>query len=238
LVLLACSSGKAAETLPVSEIPKHKLKLECPPGGQVITSPAEVQHVDDDLSDVGLDAKRIVQSVHCEVEGRRHGPAIKAQLDEEKTLGVERGEYTNGMKSGTWETLLDDALVSRVQFKDGKRHGSYETWYAPKQLQRLLLDRTVDEIYRNPGTNEAGVPQRDEQGEFAEGLRHGRWKSWSPTGHLRRESNYVAGKRDGAWVEYFENGKKQSAGTFADNRKVGTWSEWNEQGDLVRSEKL
>ncbi|MBN1339747.1 MAG: hypothetical protein JXA03_10515 [Bacteroidales bacterium] len=60
-----------------------------------------------------------------------------------------------------------------------------------------------------------------EKGEFHEGLKQGKWKTWYENGNLRQVSNWKTGLPDGRWVTFDEKGLTQSEKNFSAGKLDG-----------------
>ena len=70
------------------------------------------------------------------------------------------------------------------QFRDGKKHGIYITWY--------------------------GNWRKAEQGQYKNGVRDGLWTQWYPKSQKESEGIYKDGNRDGLWTLWNPNGQKEN----------------------------
>lgn len=101
-------------------------------------------------------------------------------------------------------------------YKDGKRTGEWEFFYASGILEQ--------------------------KGRYdKKGRTQGVWKWFYESGALMREENYVNGKREGQLTDYDENGKIILQGTFFDNEMEGRWiyetPEYKEIGNYAGGER-
>lgn len=78
------------------------------------------------------------------------------------------------------------------QFRDGKKHGVYITWY--------------------------GNWQKAEQGRYKHSIRNGLWTLWYPDGQKENEGTYKDGNRHGPWTLWHPDGQKESEITYEDGR--------------------
>ena len=81
------------------------------------------------------------------------------------------------------------------QFRDGKKHGIYISWY--------------------------GNWQKAEQGQYKNGVRDDLWIQWDPRGQKESEGVYKDGNRHGLWTLWHSNGQKESEITY-ENGKILT----------------
>jgi WD40 repeat protein len=74
------------------------------------------------------------------------------------------------------------------QFRDGKKHGIYISWY--------------------------GNWQKAEQGQYKNGVQDGLWIQWDPMGQKEGEGVYKDGNRHALWTLWYPNGQKESEITY------------------------
>jgi len=91
------------------------------------------------------------------------------------------------------------------QFRDGKKHGIYITWY--------------------------GNWQKAEQGQYRNGIRDGLWTQWYPMGEKEGEGTYKDGNRHGLWTLWHPDGQKESEITYGDGRVLTFGSEPSVESD-------
>lgn len=91
------------------------------------------------------------------------------------------------------------------QFRDGKKHGIYITWY--------------------------GNWQKAEQGQYKHSIRNGLWTLWYPDGQKENEGAYKDGNRHGLWTLWHPDGQKESEITYEDGRVLTFGSESSVESD-------
>lgn len=74
-----------------------------------------------------------------------------------------------------------------------------------------------------------------EQGSFINGNKDGNWKSWSKTGKLIKDINYINGVLSGKYELYYFSGKKKFIGTFSNGLKEGVWTFYNEKEKVIKT---
>ncbi|RKU15912.1 hypothetical protein C6503_13380 [Candidatus Poribacteria bacterium] len=98
------------------------------------------------------------------------------------------------------------------QFREGKKHGIYISWY--------------------------GNWQKAEQGQYKNGVRDDLWIQWDPMGEKESEGVYKDGNRHGLWTLWHSNGQKESEITYK-NGKILTPSTYleieSDSSDLDRN---
>lgn len=69
-------------------------------------------------------------------------------------------------------------------------------------------------------------------GEYANGLRDGKWMFWFQNGNKWSEGNFKSGVRNGIARVYHDNGKLFYTGNYIDGKKDGKWSFYDREGKL------
>ncbi len=71
-----------------------------------------------------------------------------------------------------------------------------------------------------------------EQGNFKQGLKHGKWVRWSVKGNKLAEANYKKGEKNGKWIIWDERGIKRYEMYYNNGIKSGTWIMWDDKGQI------
>ncbi|MFH1845445.1 MAG: glycosyltransferase family 39 protein [bacterium] len=87
------------------------------------------------------------------------------------------------------------------EFRDGQRHGAWQSWYESGELQ------TVGEYEDGSGILITYYRQGGKlsEGPYQDSVPHGHWREWDRDGNLIKEGEYVAGALNGRW-RYHEPG--------------------------------
>lgn len=72
------------------------------------------------------------------------------------------------------------------------------------------------------------------EGEYKEGLKHGKWISFYNNGNNWSEGFYKLGINDGKTITWHENGQKYYEGSYADGKRSGVWKFWDEKGEFIK----
>ena len=70
---------------------------------------------------------------------------------------------------------------------------------------------------------------------YQNGLPHGEWANYSPTGQLRSEEMYANGEKTGAYTIYHDNGQPQFRTELENSRTVGVTTTWSRDGLVTGS---
>ena len=108
---------------------------------------------------------------------------------------AERGQYTEGQRSGDWELYDHQGNVrERGSFVADQEEGVWITYFADGSVM--------------------------EEGGMRGGERDGRWRFYSEQGHLEVDGSYAAGRRVGLWVDYNASGTAVRERSYEDGRMV------------------
>ena len=72
--------------------------------------------------------------------------------------------------------------------------------------------------------------QKQEEGNYKDGIMQGLWTRWYENGQKKLEWNYKDGKQDGLETKWYENGQKEWEGNFNDDYPNGVATFWYENG--------
>jgi antitoxin component YwqK of YwqJK toxin-antitoxin module len=72
------------------------------------------------------------------------------------------------------------------------------------------------------------------EGEYKEGLKHGRWVSFYNNGNNWSEGYYQLGINHGKTITWHENGKKYYEGFYQEGKRSGVWKFWDENGVFIK----
>ena len=150
----------------------------------------------------GLDGRLIAEGDYA--DGAPHGlwrryfdaDWLAAQEAESGGRVVSLMTYDRGTVRGEAESrwVADDALHSRIAYRDGVRHGLYREWYHSGQLYT--------------------------EGAIIAELQHGLWRAYYPSGQLALEVSYDLGRLHGPYVEYDAQGQITRQGTYEYDRFI------------------
>jgi len=122
----------------------------------------------------------------------RNGPYVRWH---DMLTVAERGQYTEGQRSGDWEAYDHEGNVrERGSFVADKEEGEWVTYFADGSLM--------------------------EEGGMRGGERDGRWRFYAEEGHLEVDGTYAAGKRVGLWVDYDAKGTAIRERSYEQGRMV------------------
>lgn len=78
--------------------------------------------------------------------------------------------------------------------------------------------------------------QKEVEGEFRKGERHGQWTYWYENGNIWSEGEFKNGLSHGYRKVYHSNGKLFYEGKFKNDKPVGTWKFFDEDGRFIKEE--
>lgn len=68
----------------------------------------------------------------------------------------------------------------------------------------------------------------------ADGVKHGAYREWWPSGTPRLDTAYRAGQQHGRFTRWFESGQLAEQGELRDGLRVGAWRTWYPDGRVER----
>lgn len=78
--------------------------------------------------------------------------------------------------------------------------------------------------------------QKEVEGEFKKGERHGKWTYWYENGNKWSEGEFKNGLSHGFRKVYHSNGKLFYEGKFKNDVPFGTWKFFDEEGRFIKEE--
>jgi antitoxin component YwqK of YwqJK toxin-antitoxin module len=133
--------------------------------------------------------------------------------------------------TGTW--LNESSLSPTYVQKNGNLRTAEAVWYDGTIL-RWTEAKLDGEVWLRHGmayTYAADGKRIIEEASYAEGKRHGPYRSYFGTGQLSVNGEYWHGRKWGFWTEYWENGGLLQRG-FWDGEQVGVVRTWYSNGQL------
>lgn len=76
--------------------------------------------------------------------------------------------------------------------------------------------------------------EKEEEGEFLNGLKHGEWTYWYENGNVWSKGFFKNGLRDGKTQVYYENGNKHYSGFYTNSKSDKKWTFWNSEGKKTK----
>lgn len=118
------------------------------------------------------------------------------------------GKYVNQQKDSTWTYFENNTVVSREDYKKGKRHGNKTVYF------------DNGKVY--------------EESSFEDGLQQGKWKMYHANGKVKVTCNYVDGNRNGQITYYFSDGQQETVGFYKNAVKNGFWRYYDNRGRVSK----
>lgn len=75
-----------------------------------------------------------------------------------------------------------------------------------------------------------GTQQVKREGEYKDGLKHGSWKEYWPSGQLKQDYEWEFGLKHGHELDWAENGTQVCDGRNEKGKRVGTWQWYHDNG--------
>ncbi|MBA2610724.1 MAG: hypothetical protein H0U95_02045 [Bacteroidetes bacterium] len=125
-------------------------------------------------------------------------------------------------------------LLSRGNYLDQKKQGSYEYYYdngAKKAIEFYDQDTLLSEKrwYEN------GILSLETK--YAKGEYDGLYVEYYPNGKKRKEQMYANGVKQGKYTSYFDNGNKYNEGTFVDGKPKGKVKVYSREGKFIQNKE-
>lgn len=79
--------------------------------------------------------------------------------------------------------------------------------------------------------------QIQQEGEFKDGRRHGKWISYFENGNKWSLNSYDIGNLDGEYKTWYENGELNVEGYYTNGQPSGNWKYFDENGNLLKEDK-
>ena len=74
-------------------------------------------------------------------------------------------------------------------------------------------------------------------GQYANGLKSGKWITKSTKGTVIKNAEYIGGKLNGKYELFHFDGKPKLVASFKNGQQDGTWQYFNEKGKLIKTGK-
>ena len=141
--------------------------------------------------------------------------------------------WHQGLRHGRCRSYELDRLSAVRDFKNGKRHGLWET-YGPRKVT-LFHGRYVEDEPQGWHVWRFANGKRQAEEHYDRGIKTDLWRDFYEDGQLKRERLYSDGVLVGKDSSYFENGVKASEISFKDGVPDGLFFEWHPNGVLKRA---
>lgn len=105
-------------------------------------------------------------------------------------------------------TVLDTVdVIIEFQVINGKKNGSFKTFYLDGQIEK------------------SGLVINNEN--------EGRWQYYYPNGQIESEGKFEDNVPEGKWISYYENGYKKCEGIYKDGKQQGSWIYYDKKGKII-----
>jgi antitoxin component YwqK of YwqJK toxin-antitoxin module len=117
------------------------------------------------------------------------------------------GEFVNG--TGRYIEKFENGDTALLEeYKDGKIHGTYKTWYNNGKRQEII--------------------------NYVDGKNHGIWQKWDVIGKLIHESSWLNGNRHGKYCNWYQDGKINEESYWKDGKRNGISRKYYPTGELFK----
>lgn len=154
------------------------------------------------------------------------------------------GNFKKGHKNGLWQEYSNGQLVSSISYSESSFHGlsSWYTTLANKPTLTVEYNKgipqrktIIENIHGQQIKKEGSIDKYEnwdgmiistdkesntiEKAQYQNGLRHGEYHKYYPTGSIEKQGNYKKGKPVGEILTYYNNGKLKSSFEYIDNEE-------------------
>lgn len=141
--------------------------------------------------------------------------------------------WHQGLRHGRCESYELGQLSAIQEFKNGKRHGMWET-YGPRKVtffRGRFIEGEADgwHVWRFANN------KREAEHHYDKGMKTDLWRDFYSNGTLKRERTYVNGQVVGEDRCYFDTGVLALSVTYKEGSYDGFWFEYYPNGTLMRS---
>ena len=141
--------------------------------------------------------------------------------------------WHQGLRHGRCKSYELDRLSAVRDFKNGKRHGLWET-YGPRKVT-LFHGRYVEGEPQGWHVWRFANNKREAEYHYDRGIRTGDWRDFHSNGTVKRERTYVNDQVVGEDRCYYDTGVLALSVTYNEGRHHGFWFEYYPNGALMRS---
>lgn len=198
-----------------------------------------------------------------DIKSLRYYKSNPATTDWRNELGVKiaTGKLEKNNPIGFWKYYYPDGSIEMAgSYLNGKEHGTWITYFAPKHIiSRLRFEKAIPidsipdlELFKNRIKEIQNYNEGIREGEFIyydymsfekpkrvvnykNGLLDGKSISYRDNGLIYYEQNYKEGKLDGYERFYHSNGQLKQVGMFINNKPTGEFKVFNENGELIKT---
>ncbi len=151
----------------------------------------------------------------CQKADAKHGPFLHLSVDGPRELLVSGG-YDEGERHGPWRTLLNEKLLTLVEYQHGVLHG------------RSMTDEGEGEYV--DGKRDGPWKHGSSHGRYLNGEKDGPWTEID--GPTRADGSYKKGMRSGEWSEMV-GAQMKTRGSYKNGEMKGAWEFFAPTGELL-----
>jgi len=135
-------------------------------------------------------------------------------------------QYKDGKKEGIWIEKAGYYDITKINYKNGLKHGVYQNYWDFSNLTKLLENEELEANDTKSGTLKA-------MGYYVNDVPVGVWVLFWDNGKLRSVTVRTEdGMHNGPYVEFHDNGNWRSKGTLKDGSRDGLFLYYDEEGRL------
>ena len=152
---------------------------------------------------------------------------------------VAKVTYVNGVPHGPYRSYYPNGVLHMSgQYDRGKRTGHWTQWSTKgpagsiKRVEALYDNDILVGNYTLRHTN----GKKSYTGHFANGLKHGVFKTYRVDGKLRLHESFKLGKLNGNSIHYYDNGKVKSSTHYTNGKRHGDCTHWYDNTKVKSTE--
>ena len=126
-------------------------------------------------------------------------------------------------------------IYSEINYKDGKKHGLFRTWFDNGQLHDSAYFENDSLIGYGVSYYHNGVKNYEEQRNKSH-KKFGYFKFWYDNGVLGSIEYFINGQLHGEWKKYYKTGQPEFILNYVHGEKDGKCIYFKENGDTLRVE--
>ena len=141
--------------------------------------------------------------------------------------------WHQGLRHGRCESYELDQLSAIEEFKNGKRHGVWET-YGPRKVT-FFHGRFIEDEPDGWHVWRFANNKREAEYHYDKGMKTDLWRDFHSNGTLKRERTYVNDQVVGEDRCYYDTGVLAFSVSYNEGRHHGFWFEYYPNGTLMRA---
>lgn len=107
----------------------------------------------------------------------------------------------------------------------------------PDDSPQLEIQYTINDLKQKVIVKETDYYQgniKRVEGNFKNGLKHGKWTYWHKNGNKWSEGTFLCGLSHGRFTIWKEDGTRDFSSSYKYGKPYGKWMFWNEEGRITK----